>query len=263
MVTRRARHLAVSGAAAGVLLALTACEGGASSAGSAGSSKQSADGVLLSQSMQLFRDSPSVRVTARSAVAMGSGVGISVDRDKNCRVEAQGGFFKVAVERGGRTWMTWSDDSLQKAATGPDGERLKKELRGKWLELAEEGRIRKSMVDLCALTPLRTVTDQLARPSKHTARQPETTEDGERLVPLRLAEGNMSVTAFIKDGEKPYPHKLIVNIPTFAPTPVDFWLDAYGEPVTVAPPAAAQTVRSASIEALAERHLAAGLPSSP
>ncbi|WP_327257247.1 hypothetical protein [Streptomyces sp. NBC_01244] len=240
-------------------LALTACEGGASSSGS---TKQGTDGELLAQSIQLFRDTPSVRVTAKAAVAMGSGVEISVDRDKNCRVDAQGGFFHVAVERGGRTWMSWSDDYLQRAATSPDGERLDKELRGKWLELGQDGRIRKSMVDLCALTALRSATDQLAEPRQSATREPETTEDGERLVPLRRGEDGNSVTAYVDAGEKPYPRKLVVDVATFAPTPVEFWLGAYGEAVTVEPPAALQTVRSAAIEALAEKNLAAGLPGS-
>ncbi|MFF5700922.1 hypothetical protein ACFY7H_00140 [Streptomyces sp. NPDC012794] len=246
------------GAAAGTVLALTACEGGASRAGN---TKQSTDGELLSRSMQLFRDAPSVRVAAKAAVAFGSGVEISVDRDKNCRVDAQSGFFQVAVERGGRTWMKWSDDHLQKSATKPNGKRLEKELRGKWLELGQEGRIRKSMVDLCALTPLRTVTDQLVKPGQRATREPETTEDGMRIVPVRWGEAGNSVTAYLVAGEEPYPHKIVVDIPGFALEPVDFWLADYGEPVRVEPPAASQTVRSAAIEALAEQDLALGLPS--
>ncbi|MFJ3876895.1 hypothetical protein ACIPW5_05505 [Streptomyces sp. NPDC090077] len=264
-MTSRARRLAVAGAAAGMVLALTACEGGASGAGGTGQGAE--DGALFAESVRLFRDAPSVRVTAPSAVALGSRVAIFVDRDKNCRVDAQNGFFRVVVERGGRTWVRWSEDYLQRDAHTPDGERLEKALSGKWLELGQEGRIRKSMVDLCALTPLRSVADELVKPGRRAVREPETTENGERLLPLRWGEEPSTVTAYVKPGAKPgdkaYPRKLAVDIVGFSLTPVDFLLDGYGEPVAAQPPAAALTVRSASIEALAEKHLAVGLHGSP
>ncbi|MEU9945538.1 hypothetical protein [Streptomyces lavendulae] len=243
-------------------LTLTACQGEASSSGSNTKRGNDADGKLLSRSMQLFRDASSVRVTARSAVAMGSAVEISVDRDKNCRVDAQNGFFRVAVERGGRTWMKWREDLLDNAATTPDGERLDKALGGKWLELGQDGRIRKSMVDLCTMASLHNVANVLADPRQRAIREPETTENGERVVPVRRGEDRNSVTAYVAVGEKPYPRKLVVDIATFSPTPVEFKLDAYGEPVTVTPPPASLTVRSAPVEALAEKNLAAGLPGS-
>ncbi|MGP4087546.1 hypothetical protein [Streptomyces sp. KR55] len=99
----------------------------------------------------------------------------------------------------------------------------------------------------------------MSDPGQRATRKPDITVDGERLVPLRRGEKGNSVTAYVEVGDKPYPRKLVVDIPTFAPTPVDFRLDAYGEPVTVDPPAASRTIRSAPIEALAEDHLAAGL----
>ncbi|WP_189894112.1 hypothetical protein [Streptomyces canarius] len=240
-------------------LGLTSCESGT---GDAGKDRQGTDGELLSRSVRLFEDASSVRVTARAAVAMGSSVEISADRKANCRVDAQNEAFHVAVRSGGRTWMRWSDSLLERSsALGAEEQELYQGLHGKWLELDRDGRIRKSMVDLCALNPVRTIAEQLSAPGQRASRGPAVTENGERLIPLRQGEEGNSLTVFVKADGKPYPRKLVVDMPTFASEPVDFQLDAYGDHVSVEPPKAAETVRSARIEALAERHLAAGLPS--
>ncbi|WP_188273499.1 hypothetical protein [Streptomyces sp. CBMA152] len=239
------------------MLTLTACEGGASSAGENG---RRADSELLSQSLQLFKAASSVRVSADSAVAMGGRVDISVDRDDNCRVTAQNRVFHVAVERGGRTWMNWSDDLLDIGAVSPEGVQLKQELSGKWLELSPKGRIHRSMADLCALTAVRQLADQMATPGRRAVRDTEITEQGERLVPLRQGGQGNSVTVYVKADGTPYMRRLTVDMPTVAPQPVDFQFQGYGESVTVQPPKVTQTVRSARIEALAEKNLAAGLP---
>jgi hypothetical protein len=245
--------------AVGATLALAACESGA---GGAATDLQSTDGALLSQSFQLFKESPSVRVTARAAVAMGTRVEIATDRRKNCLADAQNGFFQVAVERGGRTWMRWSDDVLDPArAISARQTELSKGLRGKWLQLSSDGRIRKSMVDLCALAAVHTIAEQLSQPGQQAVREAEVSENGERLAPLRQGEKGHSVTAYVTTDGKPYPRKIVVDMPTFAPEPVDFLLDAYGDPVSVKPPETSRTVRSEHLEALAEEELAAGLPS--
>lgn len=259
MGSNKTRWPAVLGAV-GAALALTACGG---EAGGAVTDPQSTDGALLSQSFQLFKQAPSVRVTARAAVAMGTRVEITTDRRKNCLADAQNGFFQAAVEHGGRTWIRWSDDVLDPArAISARQTELSKGLRGKWLELSDNGRIRKSMVDLCTLATVHTIAEQLSQPGQRAVREDEVNdENGERLAPLRQGEKGNSVTAYVKTDGKPYPRKIVVDMPTFAPEPVDFLLDAYGDPVSVKPPERSRTVRSEHLEALAEKELAAGLSS--
>ncbi|MDN3261252.1 hypothetical protein QWJ26_15805 [Streptomyces sp. CSDS2] len=129
----------------------------------------------------------------------------------------------------------------------------------KWLALSTDGRIRKSMTDLCQLTALRQVVDQISASGLNTVRQAETTEDGERLTPLRQGSDGNSVTTYVAANGKPYPRKIVVDAPTFNPLPVDFRLSSYGEPVTITPPEDTRTVRSANVEAMAEDDLAANL----
>ncbi|MFJ2730078.1 hypothetical protein [Streptomyces collinus] len=258
MVSGKARRLAVLGAL-GVALGLTSCESGV---GGAGEDRQGTDGALLSQSLRLFEDASSVRVTARAAVAMGSSVEITADREENCRVDAQNQAFHVVLQGGGRTWMRWSDALLDRgAALGPEERQLYQGLHGKWLELDRHGRIRESMVDLCALDAVHTIANQMSGPGRRAERRPVVTENGERLLPLRQGEKGNSLTVFVKADGKPYPRKLVIDMPTFASEPVGFKFDLYGGPVSAEPPEAATTVRSARLEALAETHLASGLPS--
>ncbi|MGW2952744.1 hypothetical protein [Streptomyces eurythermus] len=99
----------------------------------------SAEQELLGRSLQLYKDAPSVTVTARAAVAMGSPVAISTDRRHNCRLHAQNGAFEVMVERGERTWMSWGADFLSLRGTDDP---LYQALNGKWLALSTDGRIR-------------------------------------------------------------------------------------------------------------------------
>lgn len=159
--------------------------------------------------------------------------------------------------------MTWREDLLKLATASEENAELRGELLGKWLRLSHDGRIRKSMVDLCALTPLRDLTDQMAQPGRRTVREAEVTEQGERLVPLRQGEPGNSATAYVTSGGKPYIRKLVVDLAASVPEPVDFEFHAYGEPVVVEPPKASETVNSVRIEAWAERDLAAGLPEKP
>ncbi|MFH8939489.1 hypothetical protein [Streptomyces griseosporeus] len=215
-----------------------------------------ADQELLKESLQLFKNAPSVTVTTRAAVAMGSPVAISMDRQHNCRINAQNGAFQVLVEHGDRTWIKWNEIFLGLQGTDDP---LYQTLNGKWLELSTEGRIRKSMTDLCHLTVLNQVIDQISAPGRSTARQPETTQDGERLTPLRQGTDGNAVTTYVMAQGKPYPHKILVDVPTFNPEPVTFQLSSYGEPVTVKPPKDTLTVRSAQTEAMAEKTLVAGL----
>ncbi|MBF6048400.1 hypothetical protein GO001_24840 [Streptomyces sp. NRRL B-1677] len=236
-------------------LTLTACGGGARSAEA---NKERANRDLLSRSLQLFKDAPSVRVSTKAAVAMGGLVEISVDREKNCSVVAQNEVFRVRIERGGRAWMTWSDAYLN-AGFSKDGPELFKGLHGKWLELSQDGKIRKSMVDTCALPPVHEIADKMAAPGKGAYRDAEVTEEGERLTPLRQGDRGNSVTVFAKADGKPYVRKIVVDMPTVAPEPIEFLIPAYGEPVTVTPPRASETVRSTHLEALAEKNLATGL----
>ncbi|MCZ0211220.1 hypothetical protein OZK63_38265 [Streptomyces sp. UMAF16] len=211
---------------------------------------------LLGRSLRLYKDAPSVTVTARAGVAMGSPVAISTDRRRNCRVHAQNGAFEVIIERGDRTWMSWGADFLSLRGTDDP---LYQALNGKWLALSTDGRIRKSMTDLCRLTALRQVVDQISAPGRNTVRQAETTEDGERLTPLRQGSDGNSVTTYVAANGKPYPRKIVVDVPTFNPLPVDFHLSSYGDPVTIKPPKDTQTVRSAHVEAMAENDLAPNL----
>jgi hypothetical protein len=255
-------------------LTLTACEGGATDAtdatdavkderNAAGKGERNAAGEMQADSLRLFRGASSVQVTTRSAVAMGAPVEISVDRERNCRVVARSEVFRVLVERGGRTWMTWREDLVRLGTATEENAELRGELLGKWLRLSHDGRIRKSMVDLCALTPLRDLTDQMARPGSRTVREADVTEQGERLVPLRQGERGNSATAYVKAYGEPYLRKLVVDLAASVPESVDFEFHAYGEPVVVEPPKTSETVSSARIEALAERDLAAGLPEKP
>ncbi|MBT2383294.1 hypothetical protein [Streptomyces sp. ISL-11] len=239
----------------GATLTLTACESGAQSADA---DKARANAELLSRSLQLFKDAPSVQVSTKAAVAMGGRVEISVDRENNCRVVAQNELFRVLVDHGGRTWMSWSDTYLD-AGASPEGAQLYKELHGKWLELSHDGKIRKSMVETCALAAVHEIADKMTAPGKGAFRDAEVTEQGERLIPLRQGERGNSVTVYAKADGKPYARKIVVDMPTVAPEPVDFQFHAYGEPASVKPPKATETVHSARIEALAERNLAAGL----
>lgn len=258
MEASKTRWLAVLGAL-GVAVLLTGCESGESAAGT---DPQSADGDPMAQSFQLLNKATSVRVTAPAAVSMGSDVEVTTDRRKNCRADARNGFFHVAIERGGRTWMRWSDEALNPArAISASQIELSKGLRGKWLELSEDGRIGKSMIDLCALTAVHAIAEQLSQPGQHAVREAEVKENGERLAPLRRGEKGNSVTAYIKADGEPYPRKIVMDMPTFAPEPVEFRLDSYGDPVRVKPPGTLTTIRSEHLEALAEKELAAGLPS--
>ncbi|MEU2435959.1 hypothetical protein ABZ595_07130 [Streptomyces rubradiris] len=216
----------------------------------------SAEQELLGRSLRLYKDAPSVTVTTRAAVTMGSPVAVSTDRRHNCRIHAQNGAFEVMVERGDRTWMSWGGGFLSLRGTDDP---LYQALNGKWLALSTDGRIRKSMTDLCQLTALRQVVEQISAPGRNTARQPETTEDGERLTPLRQGSDGNSVTTFVAANGKPYPRKIVVDVPTFNPLPVDFHLSSYGTPVTIKPPEDTKTVSSANIEAMAEDELAANL----
>jgi hypothetical protein len=215
-----------------------------------------ADQELLQESLRLFKNASSVTVTARAAVAMGSPVTISTDRQRNCRINAQNGAFQVMIEHGDRTWINWDKELLGLRGTDDP---LYQALNGKWLELSTGGRIRKSMTDLCHLTVLNQVVDQISAPGRSTVRQAETTQDGQRLTPLRQGTDESAVTTYVTANGKPYPRKILVDVPTFNPEPVDFQLGSYGDPVAVKPPKDTLTVRSTRIETMAEENLAAGL----
>ncbi|GGY06642.1 hypothetical protein GCM10010324_61780 [Streptomyces hiroshimensis] len=244
-------------------LTLTACESGASGDGKGkGKDDERANGKLLSQSLQLFKDAPSVRVSYQMTEGSEVRVEVSSDRQNNCHVVAENEAFRFDVERGGRAWMRWSDAYLDMGSAGADGAQANKELRGKWLELSHDSKIRKNMAERCALTDMRKLADQMTGPHRGAYRDAEVTEQGERLIPLRQGDQGNSVTTYVQADGKPYPRKLVMDTPKVASVPVDVRFLAYGEPVAVEPPKDSQTVRSARIEALAEKNLALGLTGS-
>ncbi|MFE0043711.1 hypothetical protein [Streptomyces albireticuli] len=98
---------------------------------------------------------------------------------------AQNKTFHVLVERGGRTWMKWSDDYLDLAAD-------------------------------------RDIAGKMAAPGKGALRDTEVTEQGEHLIPLRQGEEGNAVTVYAKADGKPCPRKIVVDMPIAAPEPVEF-----------------------------------------